>query len=132
MKVANAIIVLIHILVDGPSSTSSTYADALSFGGIAPPLAATAATGTLPRGGGGGARIRSSDHRRTAAVPTRANAAASIVTDNNDDDDDDAPLASDGKSTISSAAFNLIKGAVGSGVLSLPAGVAAYGDVKRA
>ncbi len=128
MKVANAIIVLIHILVDGPSSTSSTYADALSFGGIAPPLAAT---GTLPRGGGGGARIRSSDHRRTAAVPTRANAAASIVTDNNDDDDD-APLASDGKSTISSAAFNLIKGAVGSGVLSLPAGVAAYGDVKRA
>jgi amino acid permease len=34
--------------------------------------------------------------------------------------------------TISSAAFNLIKGAVGSGVLSLPAGVAAYGDVRRA
>jgi amino acid permease len=34
--------------------------------------------------------------------------------------------------TLASASFNLIKGAVGSGVLSLPAGVAAYGDVRRA
>ena len=34
--------------------------------------------------------------------------------------------------SIPMASFNLIKGAVGSGVLSLPAGVAAIGDVKSA
>jgi len=34
--------------------------------------------------------------------------------------------------TISLASFNLIKGCVGSGVLSLPAGVAAIGDVSKA
>ena len=40
---------------------------------------------------------------------------------------------SDGNScSIPMASFNLIKGAVGSGVLSLPAGVAAIGDLKSA
>ncbi len=34
--------------------------------------------------------------------------------------------------TIAAAAFNLIKGCVGAGVLSLPAGVAAIGDVPKA
>ena len=34
--------------------------------------------------------------------------------------------------SIASATFNMIKGAVGSGVLSLPAGVAAIGDVPIA
>ena len=36
------------------------------------------------------------------------------------------------KQTIATATFNLIKGAVGAGVLSLPAGVAAIGDVPKA
>ncbi len=34
--------------------------------------------------------------------------------------------------SIAAAAFNLIKGCVGAGVLSLPAGVAAIGDVPKA
>ena len=38
----------------------------------------------------------------------------------------------DNSCSIPMASFNLIKGAVGSGVLSLPAGVAAIGDVKSA
>ena len=36
------------------------------------------------------------------------------------------------KQTIATATFNLIKGCVGAGVLSLPAGVAAIGDVPNA
>lgn len=36
------------------------------------------------------------------------------------------------KSTLSVAIFNLVKGIVGAGVLSLPAGVAAFGDAKSA
>ena len=49
-----------------------------------------------------------------------------------------AAIADDGdeyksiEQTISAATFNLIKGCVGSGVLSLPAGVAAIGDVPEA
>ncbi len=34
--------------------------------------------------------------------------------------------------SIATAALNLVKGCVGSGVLSLPAGVAAIGDVPKA
>lgn len=37
-----------------------------------------------------------------------------------------------GKSSLSTAMFNLVKGIVGAGVLSLPAGVAAFGDAKGA
>ena len=36
------------------------------------------------------------------------------------------------KSTMQAAIFNLVKGIVGAGVLSLPAGVAAFGDEKSA
>ena len=54
---------------------------------------------------------------------TRASTTAATKSDNDDDDVG---------STLASASFNLIKGAVGSGVLSLPAGVAAYGDVRKA
>lgn len=36
------------------------------------------------------------------------------------------------KSTMTSAIFNLVKGIVGAGVLSLPAGIAAFGDSKSA
>ena len=46
-----------------------------------------------------------------------------------------ATIPDDSKSreqTIAAAAFNLIKGCVGAGVLSLPAGVAAIGDVPKA
>jgi len=47
--------------------------------------------------------------------------------------DEDSPSKSGGgEQTIALATFNLIKGAVGAGVLSLPAGVAAIGDVPRA
>ena len=50
---------------------------------------------------------------------TRVQAAAKPEGDNNEQ-------------TIATAALNLIKGCVGAGVLSLPAGVAAIGDVKKA
>mmetsp|Transcript_74 Transcript_74/g.96 ORF Transcript_74/g.96 Transcript_74/m.96 type:complete len:484 (-) Transcript_74:73-1524(-) len=40
--------------------------------------------------------------------------------------------SSSSKSTLSTAIFNLVKGIVGSGVLSLPAGVAAFADNKSA
>lgn len=57
---------------------------------------------------------------------TRASITAASSTTTKSDNDDDVG------STLASASFNLIKGAVGSGVLSLPAGVAAYGDVPKA
>eukprot|EP00555_Chaetoceros_dichaeta_P006834 CAMPEP_0198275878 /NCGR_PEP_ID=MMETSP1447-20131203/65014_1 /TAXON_ID=420782 /ORGANISM="Chaetoceros dichaeta, Strain CCMP1751" /LENGTH=502 /DNA_ID=CAMNT_0043970785 /DNA_START=461 /DNA_END=1969 /DNA_ORIENTATION=- len=40
--------------------------------------------------------------------------------------------ADSSKSSLSTAVFNLVKGIVGVGVLSLPAGVAAFGDAKSA
>ena len=40
--------------------------------------------------------------------------------------------AQSGKSSLSTAMFNLVKGIVGVGVLSLPVGVAAFGDAKSA
>mmetsp|Transcript_20831 Transcript_20831/g.30812 ORF Transcript_20831/g.30812 Transcript_20831/m.30812 type:complete len:476 (-) Transcript_20831:60-1487(-) len=40
--------------------------------------------------------------------------------------------AESGKSSLSTAMFNLVKGIVGVGVLSLPAGVAAFGDAQSA
>lgn len=40
--------------------------------------------------------------------------------------------AASGKSSLSTAMFNLVKGIVGVGVLSLPAGVAAFGDAPSA
>jgi len=40
--------------------------------------------------------------------------------------------AESGKSSLSTAVFNLVKSIVGVGVLSLPAGVAAFGDAKGA
>lgn len=57
---------------------------------------------------------------------TRASTTAASSTTSKIDNDNDVG------STLASASFNLIKGAVGSGVLSLPAGVAAYGDVRKA
>ena len=124
-----AVIVLSRILLDGPSSTSPSFVDALSLGGgISPAIVA----GTLPRGG---ARIRIAGNRRAHAGANDAASSTSAAAPDDGDDDGDARTPTeddDGKSTISSAAFNLIKGAVGSGVLSLPAGVAAYGDVRRA
>ena len=61
--------------------------------------------------------------KKTRAGTTATSSSSTTKIDDNDDDDG---------STLASASFNLIKGAVGSGVLSLPAGVAAYGDVRRA
>jgi len=125
MKIANAAVVL-SILVDGSMVTPS---DALSFGSLHPSSAFFSSPKPkhddvrtlLPLGGG---------NRRRGIVANAASAASSPTT--SDDDDDDENGAKSSKSTIASASFNLIKGAVGSGVLSLPAGVAAYGDVRRA
>jgi hypothetical protein len=124
MKIANAAVVL-SILVDGSMVTPS---DALSFGSLHPSSAFFSSPKPkhddvrtlLPLGGG---------NRRRGIVANAASAASSPATS---DDDDDENGAKSSKSTIASASFNLIKGAVGSGVLSLPAGVAAYGDVRRA
>lgn len=68
---------------------------------------------------GGGGHIH-------AANVVRMNASATAAA---------ATIPDDSKSreqTIAAAAFNLIKGCVGAGVLSLPAGVAAIGDVPKA
>ena len=54
----------------------------------------------------------------------RAAAAAAATTTADDDDDD--------KTSLSASTFNLIKACVGSGVLALPAGVAAFADSKQA
>ena len=54
---------------------------------------------------------------------TRLKSAAAV------DKDEDTPSS---KQTIATATFNLIKGCVGAGVLSLPSGVAAIGDVPKA
>jgi hypothetical protein len=59
-------------------------------------------------------------------VNVRMNASASASTATASDD------SSAREQTIAAAAFNLIKGCVGAGVLSLPAGVAAIGDVPKA
>ena len=127
MKIANAAVVL-SILVDGSMVTPS---DALSFGSLHPSSAFFSSpkpkhddVRTLPPLGGG--------NRRRGIVANAASAASSSSPATSDDDDDDENGAKSSKSTIASASFNLIKGAVGSGVLSLPAGVAAYGDVRRA
>lgn len=65
----------------------------------------------MPRGGSANGRVNT---RMKAAVA--------------DDGDEYKSI----EQTISAATFNLIKGCVGSGVLSLPAGVAAIGDVPEA
>jgi sodium-coupled neutral amino acid transporter 11 len=62
----------------------------------------------------------------TTVVSRKKIRASTTATKSDNDDEDDVG------STLASASFNLIKGAVGSGVLSLPAGVAAYGDVRKA
>ena len=70
----------------------------------------------MPRGGGGGSANGRVNTRMKAAVV----------------DDGDGDEYKSIEQTISAATFNLIKGCVGSGVLSLPAGVAAIGDVPEA
>jgi len=54
--------------------------------------------------------------------------ASSVINTSPSDDE----YESTDKQSITSSSFNLIKGCVGSGVLSLPAGVAAIGDVPQA
>ena len=106
--------------------TSSFSADAFCSSPrvvIAPIVtAATSSVLSLPRGGGGrGGGVRGGAMRlNSSAATSSAN-------------DEDSPSKSGGgEQTIALATFNLIKGAVGAGVLSLPAGVAAIGDVPRA
>ncbi len=73
---------------------------------------------TIPQGG--------DNVNRGQAINTRMKAAT--ATANEGDSSGDVSNEQD----IATAAFNLIKGCVGSGVLSLPAGVAAIGDVSSA
>jgi hypothetical protein len=70
---------------------------------------------SLSRGGG-----------NNNGVNVHMNAATSSSTSTVSDD------SKSREQTIAAAAFNLIKGCVGAGVLSLPAGVAAIGDVPKA
>mmetsp|Transcript_3235 Transcript_3235/g.6914 ORF Transcript_3235/g.6914 Transcript_3235/m.6914 type:complete len:546 (+) Transcript_3235:94-1731(+) len=72
---------------------------------------------------GGGSRSGGVNARR---VKSLRNAASS------DDMNDDSSKDGSNEQSIPTAALNLIKGCVGSGVLSLPAGVAALGDVPKA
>ena len=77
--------------------------------------------------GGGGVR------NRTRGLDKRMKdfSLSSTSTTSTDGSDEKNKSTTD-EQTISAAAFNLIKGCVGSGVLSLPAGVAAIGDVPNA
>ena len=75
----------------------------------------------IPSGGGGGRNHRGL-HKRMKAFSLSSTSTTST----------DETKSSTDEQTISAAAFNLIKGCVGSGVLSLPAGVAAIGDVPKA
>mmetsp|Transcript_8245 Transcript_8245/g.14913 ORF Transcript_8245/g.14913 Transcript_8245/m.14913 type:complete len:141 (+) Transcript_8245:190-612(+) len=59
---------------------------------------------------------------------TALSSTATISDDGSDDDSNESST----EQSILSATCNLIKGGVGSGVLSLPAGVAALGDVPKA
>lgn len=119
MKIANCV-VAIFIVVDA----STTPSDALSSFGSRPSSVFSSSVNVKTRRAlasiaGVGVGVD--------ATALRANAASSATAADGDNDNDGA-----GKSSIASASFNLIKGAVGSGVLSLPAGVAAYGDVRGA
>lgn len=75
------------------------------------------------RGGGSGSGGGSVNGRRVKSI---RNAAAS------DGINEDSSKDGSNEQSIPTAALNLIKGCVGSGVLSLPAGVAAIGDVTKA
>jgi len=81
----------------------------------------------MPRGGGGRNHGRGL-HKRMKASSLSSTSTTSTSTSSSDGEKN----KSTGEQTISAAAFNLIKGCVGSGVLSLPAGVAAIGDVPKA
>lgn len=78
----------------------------------------------IPSGGGGGRNHRGL-HKRMKDFSLSS-------TSTSTDGSDETNKSSTDEQTISAAAFNLIKGCVGSGVLSLPAGVAAIGDVPKA
>jgi len=80
--------------------------------------ATNAAVSTIIQRGGGGGR--------------KNNGRARVNTKTSSTENHDAVDSDDNSCSIPMASFNLIKGAVGSGVLSLPAGVAAIGDVKSA
>eukprot|EP00985_Skeletonema_marinoi_P007407 scaffold3253_cov174-Skeletonema_marinoi.AAC.1 len=82
------------------------------------PATNAALSTTKYRGGDAGGRKNN--------ARARVNIKSSSSSENNEADNDNSSCS------ITMASFNLIKGAVGSGVLSLPAGVAAIGDVKSA
>ncbi|KAL7529414.1 hypothetical protein ACHAXR_002956 [Thalassiosira sp. AJA248-18] len=115
MKLANAIIVICHVM--------ATPSNAFLMGtpsriAVVP----TAAGGTPFYLSHGGKHVRGFNTR----IKASSSAAVAATGDNGSEE------AKSTEQTISKAAFNLIKGCVGSGVLSLPAGVAAIGDVPKA
>ncbi|KAL7461696.1 hypothetical protein ACHAXS_002109 [Conticribra weissflogii] len=123
-------------LLPSPSSSASASADATAFADAASSSRAFFSKtkhlnihsriqilSTL-RGGGNGNLSGSGmgigrDHVK--GMITRTNA-----------ESDDSSTEGSSEQSIATAALNLVKGCVGSGVLSLPAGVAAIGDVPKA
>jgi sodium-coupled neutral amino acid transporter 11 len=97
---------------------------------LSPPSSATVA---IHRGGDGNINARKNWR---SVVNNKLKLSSSSSSSSENDDVIESSSSSEDSSasacSIPMASFNLIKGAVGSGVLSLPAGVAAIGDVKSA
>lgn len=108
----------IAIVVDGPSSYAFSMGTRSNNIATVPTNSRKALS--LPRGGNGARGVNTLMKASSAAAAAASDGAVSS----------DASKSTE--QSISSAAFNLIKGCVGSGVLSLPAGVAAIGDVPAA
>lgn len=118
MKVINAITVLsvfIYVIAMSPS-------DAFLMGGA---RSSTITVSTIKPLTLTSAGMKSNDGKEAS---TRMNASSAAAATSSEDGGD----SKSNEQTIAAASFNLIKGCVGSGVLSLPSGVAAIGDVPQA
>ena len=110
-------------LLGSPTTATAAIAPATTVTNAFPnakdrtPLSPGMTTLSIPRGG-----------ERGQGINTRMKAAASGTADSGNEES----AEKSNELTIAMATFNLIKGCVGSGVLSLPAGVAAIGDVRTA
>lgn len=69
---------------------------------------------------------------KLSILQSTADAAAAAPLDDDGDSKDSAATESTGTATIPSHVFNLVKGIVGAGVLTLPAGIATYGNAPGA
>jgi len=96
-------------------TASSAFLSSPSTAAVLPEVVATSAA----------SKKLVSIHHRAGGLKMRMSASSATASEA-------TPNSKANEQTISAAAFNLIKGCVGSGVLSLPAGVAAIGDVPKA